>query len=617
MFTLVIATGFLIFVGIVGVKAFYSENLPATEKMILQAVTASSTTSQLAPTPLTATPSLIPTNAVSLPGSGAIPGLYAFIRAPKGIVSSPYVVLDAFSFELQSVGFKGLLNTQDFVCEASPCLITLQDSSRVIFAAVDDSGNTSDDIIASVNVTQLAGGYQVTIAQVSQFTLFRDSCSIAWGIRDEEGLTWDDFVQFPYELNTRKTLHRLSTKLILHGIVDASACPFGGLSLGLDWPTACGLDASFRKAIEWQNQYDPAIWLASRDHGIPPKILKSLLEIETQYWPENSRFYVDEFGLGQINQLGVDVLLRNDFGFYQSICKDVFTDCSTPYLSLSSGQQALIRGAAVRLADVSCESCPYGIDVTKSQSSISLIARLLKANCEQVNSILKDSSIKFADPDVYAATATASAATAVAGGVVEESTSAYEDLWRFTLASYHSGLSCFREAVIATKNENLPVTWENVSKQFKCKSGVSYADGFMNVLESFDLYLYQPGEDEIPYVVPAFSPTRTPIPTSTSYVSSARIKVLVFLDRNGNNSPDLDEWIDAMTVQVTTSDNQNIILRTQNGVAVFDMSNFKPGIGINVSLPGLYRNQTLVLPAQGEVTITFKFDIPALPTNLP
>jgi hypothetical protein len=47
------------------------------------------------------------------------------------------------------------------------------------------------------------------------------------------------------------------------------------------------------------------------------------------------------------------------------------------------------------------------------------------------------------------------------------------------------------------------------------------------------------------------------------------------------------------------------------------MSGFRPGTGINISLPGLYRNESLVLPEQGEVTITFKFDIPALPTSLP
>jgi hypothetical protein len=47
------------------------------------------------------------------------------------------------------------------------------------------------------------------------------------------------------------------------------------------------------------------------------------------------------------------------------------------------------------------------------------------------------------------------------------------------------------------------------------------------------------------------------------------------------------------------------------------MSGYQPGIGINVSLPGLFRSENLVLPAQGDVTITFKFDQPVLPTILP
>ena len=89
------------------------------------------------------------------------------------------------------------------------------------------------------------------------------------------------------------------------------------------------------------------------------------------------------------------------------------------------------------------------------------------------------------------------------------------------------------------------------------------------------------------------------------------------MDRNGNGAPDDGEWIDAMTVLLTTSSNEQITQRTQNGIAVFDMSGFTPGIGINVSLPGLYRSESLVLPEQGEVTVTFIFEQPALPTSLP
>jgi len=117
--------------------------------------------------------------------------------------------------------------------------------------------------------------------------------------------------------------------------------------------------------------------------------------------------------------------------------------------------------------------------------------------------------------------------------------------------------------------------------------------------------------------VPTFIATRTPVPTPTVFISSALVKVHVFMDRNGNSRPDDDEWVDAMTVLLETSTNEQITQRTQNGLAIFDMSGYTPGIQINVSLPGLYRNEMFELPQQGEVTVTFMFEQPALPTIIP
>jgi len=494
--------------------------------------------------------------------------------------------------------------------------MSLESSARFVFRAYAESGASSDDVIATVTVAQDGNGYLVTINLVSQFTTFSDSCSLAWGVQDQAGATWDSFVQFPYELNTQKTLHTLASRLILNGIVDASTCPIGGLNLSLDWPTACGLERATPKMIEWQNQYDEYIWLASREHGIPPKILKTLIEIESQFWPGNSRFYLDEFGLGQINQLGVDVLLRRDAAFYQQVCSTVLSDCSTPYPSLDPSQQALIRGAAASLADATCSTCPNGLDLDKAKESISLIAMLLRANCEQVEVLLDSADRTFADPDADAATATAAVATARANGETYEPVS-YEDMWRFTFVAYHSGLNCFQRAVNTTRKSYLSVTWENLLAEFDCKGGVGYVDGFINNLNTFDLYLYQSVEPGVANTVPTYVPTRTPIPTPTVFASRASIMVQVYVDRNGNGSPDPDEWIDAMTVLVTTSDNNQLSQRTQNGIAIFDMSAFAPGITVTVSLPGLYRSEFLSLPEQGEVVVMFRFELPALPTNLP
>jgi hypothetical protein len=609
------AIGLVAFVTLMGTRVFADK--PESIQFHLQAATPSPPAQTLTSTPIpSSTPNPFPSQTPLLPLQAPLTTVYAFIQAPAVRVSSPYVILSAFSPIPQPVTIRGLVNSLEFNCPRSPCLMALESSARFVFRAYTESGASSDEVIATVNVLPDGTGYLVTINVVSQFTTFRDSCSLAWDVQDQAGATWDSFVQFPYEINTRKTLHTLAAHLILNGIVDSSACPAGGLNLSLDWPTACGLESATPKMIEWQNQYDEYIWLASREHGIPPKVLKTLIEIESQFWPGNSRFYLDEFGLGQINQLGVDVLLRRDAAFYRQVCSTVLSDCNVPYPSLDPSQQALIRGAAVSLADATCSTCPNGLDLDKAKESISLIAMLLRANCEQVEVILDSADRKFGDPDADAATATAAVATARASGETYQSVS-YEDLWRFTFVSYHSGSNCFQEAVNATRKAHLSVTWENLLEEFNCKGGVGYADGFINSLDTFDLYLYQPADLGFANAVPTYVPTRTPIPTPTIFASKASIMVQVYVDQNGNGSPDVDEWIDAMTVLVTTSDNNQLTQRTHNGIAIFDMSGFAPGINVTVSLPGLYRSESFSLPEQGEVVIMFRFELPALPTNLP
>jgi hypothetical protein len=585
----------------------------------LQAVFTSTPTWTLTTQPdqsLTGTPGAS-SSVLTTPTSNPASRVYAYVQPPTGVQEKPYVILKAFtatptSESISMIG--GVVNSKQFVCQGDTCVLYLDGSSNLIFRAYTNTGATSEDVIAAINVDTTPAGSTVTITSINQFTTFTNVCSNTWGAYDEVNATWDDFVQFPYELNTKKTLHTLATQLMLNGIVDASDCPAGGLSLSLDWPTACGLEKATPKMIEWQNQYDDYIWLASKDYGIPPKILKTLFEIESQFWPGNSRFYVDEFGLGQLNQLGVDVLLRRDPALYQQVCPSVLSNCTSPYVSLPPVEQAMIRGALTSLTDASCPTCDYGLDIAKAKESVSLFARLMKANCEQVDTILA-LAIK-PDPDADAATATAAVATVQAGG--STTLTSYEDYWRFTFASYHSGLSCLQEAVTATKKEKLDVTWENVSDKLKCKGGADYVDGFMETLLAFDSYTYETTIQDIAAVpVSTIAPTVTVMPSATTAISTAQVKVQVFMDRNGNGQPEEGEWIDAMSVLLTTSSNQEIRQRTVNGITIFDMTGYPPGLGITVSLPGLYRSESLTLPEQGEVLVTFMFEQPVLPTSLP
>lgn len=575
-----------------------------------QTVTPTTTLTPVPSLTLTLPPLVGPSPALSSPVD-----VYAFVQAPAGQVQRPYVILTAFASvaTAEIAGIRGFINSDEFVCSEAPCIVYLEGSSRLVFRAFTTNGGISDEVIASVSVAGNTQGFFVTIDSVSQFTTFVDSCSIAWGVRDEENARWDAFVQFPYELNTRKTLHTLATQLLLRGVVDASDCPAGGLSVGLDWPTACGLEKASSAMIEWQNRFDGYIWLASKEHGIPPKILKTLIEYETQFWPGNSRFYLDEFGLGQINQLGVDVLLRRDPTVYQKVCPGVLSDCSTPYLSLDPSQQALIRGALVSSIDANCPTCEYGLDLDKANDSVGLIADLFQANCQQVDIILR--TPYKPDEDADAATATAVVATVAAGG--RGPGPDYEDYWRFTFLAYHSGISCFQSSLNATRDAGLPVTWEFVQENLTCKSGRDYVNGVFDNLFAFDTYLYQADEPQRVFVGPTIIPTRTPVATPTVYISTAVVKVQVYVDRNGNGTPEPGEWIDGMSVLLTTSAGDEINLRTENGTATFDMNGYRPGLAIEVILPGLYRSEGFILPEQGEVVITFKFDQPALPTILP
>ncbi len=521
------------------------------------------------------------------------PTLYAFIQAPQGPLGRPYVNLigfhsGSFSTNLQ---ITGTVNETEFSCSGSPCVLPIPlGGSRIIFKTISSSGDSSDSVIAGVQVDEKKDGYYVTIISVSEyFGSFSDACLKLWGVSDDTGPSWAEFPQFPYELNTDVSLHHLAARLIVSGQVDTRNCPSGGLSRDLDWPNGCGLTQATPKMIEWQNQYDSAIWTAGNNVGIPPKILKTLIQVESQFWPGNERFYVDEYGLGQINQLGVDVVLRNDPNLYQQVCSSVLTNCLLPYASLAPDQQAMIRGALVNSQNAICPTCQNGIDLTKAQQGITFIAQVLKANCEETKTIL----------DKYG------------------ETTDYENYWKFTLYTYHSGISCFDNAVAAVRRNDQPMDWTHLLNFSTCTDGDKYVNGLWNSLLSFDSYRYTPGAEQVALYSPVFLPTRTPLPTPTAVISQAMIAVGVFMDANGDGVPQSSEWLNGIPIQISLEGGPTMSGVTVNGQATFDLSSYPVGTKVVVSLPGLYRTSTFYLPSQGIVPVMFIFTQPILPNSLP
>jgi len=540
----------------------------------------------------TATPTLIPIIQPTV--TPQLSDIFAFIQAPEGPLAQPYVTLIAFqSVPDASLEIRGVVNSNQFVCRGSPCALPVPTSSIVAFSAVSDTGLTSEEISATVRVELRTDGYYVFLDSVSQFASFTDSCLRFWGFKDFTDPVWAEFVQFPYALNTNKTLHYLTTQLIVHGIVDVSDCPAGGLSVGLDWPTGCGLERAQSAMIEWQNQYDDYIWLASRDVGIPPKILKSLIEVESQFWPGNERFYVDEVGLGQLNQLGVDVLLRRNPALFQDVCSTVLDDCEMPYSLMSPENQAMIRGAFINSQSAFCPTCENGLDLNKAKQSISFIAQVLRANCETVK-IVTDANRP--------------------AGYIDDLEDPYSDFWKFTLLAYHGGVSCFETAVKETP-KGLPLSWDNLSENVACASGATYVDGVWSNLLTFDQYRYRPVDQEIVQVTPIFAPTRTPFPTAV--ISSAEVVVQVFLDSNQNGVPEDSELLNDITVELQSSEGTMMTDTTVDGQVVFQLAPLSVGSDVTISLPDYYRSQTITVPLRGTVPVTFIFNQPTLPTAIP
>lgn len=520
--------------------------------------------------------------------------LYTFIQAPEGPLTQPYVTLIAFqSIADIPMEIRGSVNSNEFICRGSPCAVPVPTSSIIVFRAVSSAGLTSEEISATVRVELSSDGYYVYVDTVSQFASFSDACLRFWRFQDYTDPEWAEFVQFPYLLNTDKTLHHLVTRLIVHGAVDVAGCPAGGLSLGLNWPTGCGLERARNAMIEWQNQYDEYIWLASKDVGVPPKILKTLIEVESQFWPGNERFYLDEVGLGQLNQLGVDVLLRRNPTVYQQVCSTVLEDCAMPYSLMSAQNQAMIRGAFVNAQSALCPTCQYGLDLNTARQSIPFIAQVLHANCETVKII--------ADANRPA-------------GYIDDLEDPYSDFWKFTLLSYHSGISCFEKAVKATP-KGIPLDWENLSGNLDCEGGESYVDGVWGNLLNFDNYRYTPSGQEITQVTPVFAATRTPFPTAV--LTTAEVVVQAFLDGNQNGVPEDSEWLNDISVLLQAVDGTELTGRTVNGQVVLALADFPVGSEVIVSLPAYYRSETITVPAQGTVPVTFIFIQPTLPTVIP
>jgi hypothetical protein len=321
------------------------------------------------------------------------------------------------------------------------------------------------------------------------------SCSQTWSSFPDVGgppawLTTPEQVE---GLRSYATFYYLAGALIKQGLVDAGDCPDGGLQAP-GFASVCGVEKAKPQVIEWQNRFDSEILRVAKDTGVPAQLMKNVFSRESQFWPGMYATY-KEAGLGQLTEGGADTVLLWNPSFFSQFCPLVFetTVCQRGFGNLTDPEQAILRGAVVRKVNAACPNCPTGIDLSQANFSISVFARSLLANCEQVGQIL------------YVTT------EQLAGEV-----STYTDLWRFTLVNYNAGSGCLANAVQNAHNDGQTLDWATVSAYLEpaCQAAIKYVD---DVSSMPDL----PTPTPTPFVPGALTPTpgqaftSTPQPTQT------------------------------------------------------------------------------------------------------
>lgn len=524
-----------------------------------------------------------------------VPAIIVNFSIPEGQQGPPFkVVIAAYEpvYGEHITGIHGTLNGIEFTCTSNRCEVPITTASVLDFWATSSFGDQSAQSEAALRIDRTESASSLQLVSLQPIVIFQDSCSQIWGAQRPNPPGFAVFPNTPDELNTQKSYQYLAGRLIAANFVNAKDCPGGGL-----WasgaPNSCGLEKASQAVIDWQNQYDISIWAAARSIGIPPRLIKVLIEQESQFWPGNGRYAINEFGLGQLNQTGADVALRWDNELFSSICNGLLYDCSSVYGRLPYYVQATARGGMVRSLDAECPTCANGIDLARAYDSIPVFARTLRSNCRQVKYILDRRSFK---------------------GI------SYEDLWKFTLVSYHSGYQCLADALDYTAYNSLPLDWPHVSNYLACPGGQLYVNAFWKSLSDFDANRLKTTAAAQPAVIATFVPTRavpTPTVTPTPVRALSHISVLVYVDSNNNNYPEPNERVNGVKVTVTFPDGQVINAVTVNGIADIDLTGRTVGEDVIVALPELYRTQKVRVMQDGEIPVTFRLDQPVVPPVLP
>jgi len=406
------------------------------------------------------------------------------------------------------INIQGYLGEDPFSCEGDECTIPLpatgKNGIQVTFWAESSFGDSSETFTAQVRVipwgdfvapdveTDDNPQWYVDILSTQYLGEVESTCSQIWSAFPPVGgpPQWLSSPEHPDGLISKQPYYYLAGRLIEQGLVDARECPDGGLeSPGI--ANQCGLEAGRELINEWQNQFNTEIIQIANETGIPAQLMKNIFSRESQFWPGFSATTI-EAGLGHLSDLGADTVLLWNPNFFSQFCPLVLdtTVCQRGFGNLDIAEQEMLRGALVQKVNAACPDCPMGIDLRQANFSISIFARSLLANCEQVGQIIYNTTRK------------------TAGEV-----SNYEDLWRFTLVNYTGGPGCLANAIQEAYDSAKVLTWENVITYLEpgCKAAIDYVEDIASMPTS---------PDATPTKKPRASSTPTPAAVTSTPTQS-------------------------------------------------------------------------------------------------
>jgi hypothetical protein len=348
-------------------------------------------------------------------------------------------------------------------CEV-PVKATPLSGTEVEFWADSTFGDSSEHYTALVRVVETGvstnpgvDGWYVDVLSSQWIGGPVESCSLIWGSFPPPGLplSWLSTPSQDLLLASVEPYQYLAGRLITQELVDASDCTNNGLLVN-GYADACGLSKARPLVDQWQNQFDNRILEVAQETHLPAQLMKNIFAQESQFWPGVFRV-PQEFGLGQITDMGADTILLWNKPFYEMFCPLILSEstCAQGYLGLDEEEQAILRGALAVEANSDCPECPTGVDLIHTNLSVMLFAQGIVANCDQVGQTIYNATQKSPG-----------------------SVSRYEDLWRFTLANYNGGAGCLAFAIFSTWGLREPMDWAHVSSHFTqpCEGAVGYVE---------------------------------------------------------------------------------------------------------------------------------------------